>query len=105
MNLIPEKRYGGSIPAELVNDISSQLKDRLNFLKARYPERNYSHRAIAEIMGSGKAWVSDFFLKKYTDVRVSSIHRLATVLGCDIKIVLIPKENKETQMTIEDFLD
>lgn len=100
--IIPEKKYGGNLPALIISDISSQLKDRLLYLRESHPERNYSHRTIAELMGTGKAWISDFFLCKYSDVRVSSLHRLATVLGCDIKFVLIPKEKQCIQMTIDE---
>lgn len=89
-------RYGGTIPPEIVHDITDQFNERLHLLKFRYPERDYRHITIAMLMGTGKAWISDFLLKKYTDVRVSSLFRLATVLGCDIKIILIPKENRKT---------
>lgn len=105
MKITPDKKYGAHLPTNLVEDISNQLKTRLGFVRERYPERSYTYRTIASICGFGKAWVSDFFLGKYTDVRVSSLHRMATMLGCEIKFILIPKEDKVTQLTIEDFLD
>lgn len=91
----PHVRYGGSIPAQMVGDLSDQMRDRLNYLRWKYPNRDYTYKTMAYLMGSGKAWVSDFFLKKYVDVRISSLYRLATVLGCDLKIVLIPKESTD----------
>lgn len=89
------RKYGGSIPQVVVGDIVEQLRYRHEFLKTRYPERDYSHRTVALLMGTSKSWVTYLLGGRFNDVRVSSLFRLATVLGCDLKITLVPKENKE----------
>lgn len=104
MNIKPDTKFGGSIPEKIVQDIAEQFQHRLVYLKEQYPERNYTYRAISEIIGGGKAWVNDFFLKKFTDIRVSSLHRIATALGCEIRFVLVPKETISVQLSIEDVL-
>lgn len=93
---IDHRKKGGTIPPDVVGDISRQLKERHEFLKARYPDRDYSHRTLGWLMGTSKSWITHLLGGRYNDVRVSSLFRLATVLGCDIKFVLVPKENKET---------
>lgn len=76
----------------MISSITKQYRGRLEYLRKKDPNRGLSYRAISEIIVTGKAWVSDFFRGNYTDIRVSSLHRLATALGCDVQVVLVPRE-------------
>lgn len=84
------KRAGGIISESLVRHITDQLKARLEQL--REAGHDLSYRRIAFTIAASKAWVSDVFLYKYTDMRFSSMARLATVLGCEWRVTLVPKE-------------